>query len=114
MSSRKSLGDEENKHVWVDVVGGSANIVSMEIEFKNSPRSGKTDISCIVEEMKSANNLISQLLKEAGYVFERESTFKPGKWVAMGDASVVSSGSELRCTLLQHFSHGNYCYNTYL
>ncbi len=60
--------------------------------------------------MKTNNKVLLHILKESFYVFERECSIKPGKWVAISDSTIITSGTELRCNVLTSYQ-GSYIFH---
>lgn len=103
MSRQKSGEPESNENlhkiVWVDVVDGSANNLSLEVSFSSDNRKRKSDLQCVVDVLKVKRPSLCHALQKGNFNFESESSLRPGKWVSVGENSPVKNNSDLRCVI---------------
>lgn len=83
------------KTVFVEVVSETTSNMNLEISFSNVENSGVSDLTCVVAAMKKKKPLLISQMQEGSYLFQLESTKRPGKWVTIGDESPLKSNCDV-------------------
>lgn len=93
--------DDDLKTVLVEVdsLYSAGEVDSFEVDFWSDFRAGKSDVSLIIDQLKSKGGVIADSISASHAVFKRESLKIPGKMVVIGDKSPIMNGSTLKCFL---------------